>query len=535
MSDPEDWPWLARLAMPDDPPPRALADARAMVELARSLPVQFEASAPEQTSVLPEAVARKDRPVSDASLAECLRRGAPALRRERLVVPPDRAPSVRPLDPHATTRSAVLAASNGALVWPGEPEPTASGDTGPLAGMRVAVKDNLWVRGTPCTAGSRMLAGFVPPQDAEVWRRIRRAGGHMTGKTNLDAFGMGASGEHSAFGPTQNPRNPGWVPGGSSSGSAAAVAAGWADAALGSDTGGSVRLPAAFCRLFGFKPSYGALSRRGLVAFASSLDVVGILTRTIEDALRLFEATSGPDPNDLCTLNPPASRRGLMGRVVVLEPWVDGPGFGDVEAALSSMNARVERRSAPTLQYSEVAYRILSSAEAASNLARYDGLRFGLRVDAESFDEMVVRTRQAGFGLEVQRRILSGTAAAAAGGRLVHRAEGVRTRLRRELLAALDGADAIVAATTPVGPFAPESRLGDPQRLYEVDRYTIVASLAGLCALSVPLPPRQDSPAPAVQLIGAPGAERLILELGARLERAGSLRDLTAPEPGTGT
>src|SRR5579875_2422726 len=297
-------------------------------------------------------------------------------------------------------------------------------DPGPLAGVPVAVKDNLCTRGVPTTCSSRILEGWRPPYDATVVARLRAAGAVIVGKTNLDEFAMGSSTENSAFGPTRNPWDVSRVPGGSSGGSAAAVAAGFAALSLGSDTGGSIRQPAALCGVVGVKPTYGLVSRYGLVAFASSLDQIGPFATTVADAAALFDVIAGHDPADSTSLDqapPSAPARlgaGVEGlRVGVVSELVDAEGMSPEVAArtrraaeaLSAAGARVDEVSIPALVYGLSAYYLIAPAEASSNLARYDGVRYGLRVEGGDVTEMYVRTRTEGFGPEVKRRIMLGT------------------------------------------------------------------------------------------------------------------------------
>ncbi|MHB1716711.1 MAG: amidase family protein, partial [Acidimicrobiales bacterium] len=298
----------------------------------------------------------------------------------------------------------------------------AGADPGPLAGVPVALKDNLCTRGVPTTCCSRILDGWCPPYDATVVERLAAAGAVVVGKSNMDEFAMGSSTETSAFGPTRNPRDTSRVPGGSSGGSAAAVAAGFTPIALGSDTGGSVRQPAALCGVVGMKPTYGTVSRYGLVAFASSLDQVGPLAATVADAALLFDIIGGHDERDTTSLDRPAPRlasdvdQGVHGMTIgVLAAYLEGadpPVAGRIAQAaevLAAAGARVEEVSVPEVRLGLSAYYLIAPAEASSNLARYDGVRYGLRVDAEDTVEMNVATRSAGFGAEVKRRIMLGT------------------------------------------------------------------------------------------------------------------------------
>jgi aspartyl-tRNA(Asn)/glutamyl-tRNA(Gln) amidotransferase subunit A len=376
-------------------------------------------------------------------------------------------------------------------------------DPGPLAGVPIALKDNLCTRGVPTTCSSRILEGWKPPYDATVVERLRTAGAVIVGKTNLDEFAMGSSTENSAFGPTRNPRDPSRVPGGSSGGSAAAVAAGFASLALGSDTGGSIRQPAALCGVVGAKPTYGSVSRYGLVAFASSLDQIGPLAGSVEDAALLLEAIWGHDPCDSTSIaQPMASLRdrlddGVDGlRVGIVEELTDVEGIAAevrdaVEAAgraLEKEGARVERVSLPSSEYALSAYYLIAPAEASSNLARYDGVRYGLRVDAADVATMNAATRDAGFGPEVKRRIMLGTYALSAGyyDAYYGQAQRVRTLIVRDFARAYERFDVLLAPTSPTVAFELGARTSDPLAMYLSDVCTIPSNLSGDPAISVP-------------------------------------------------
>ncbi len=358
-----------------------------------------------------------------------------------------------------------------------------------LDGIPIAVKDNIVMKGRLCTCASRMLSSFVSPYDATVIRLIREAGMPVLGRLNMDEFAMGQSTETSFFGPTRNPHDPSRVPGGSSGGSAAAVAADLAPWALGSDTGGSVRQPAAFCRVVGVKPAYGAISRYGLVAFASSLDQIGVLTQTAQDASLLLECLCQRDERDMTSreyththIAAPAD----PGRITLGMPQKNPALLRDVER----MGFRVREVSIPSLAHALRAYYILSSAEASSNLARYDGVRYGHRAGGyETLDGLYRKSRQEGFGDEVKRRILLGTFALSAGYQEAYyqRAQGVREALTRETRAALLECDAIVSPVTPSDAHRLGEKSGAIER-YQGDLYTVPANLTGLAALSVPTP-----------------------------------------------
>ncbi len=405
-------------------------------------------------------------------------------------------------------------------------------DPGPLAGVPVLLKDNLCTRGVPTTCGSRLLAGWIPPYDATVVRRLREAGAVLLGKANLDEFAMGSSGEHSAFGPTRHPLAPERVPGGSSSGSAAAVAAGLVPAALGSDTGGSVRLPAAFCGVVGLKPSYGRVSRYGLVAFGSSLDQVGPLAARVEDAAALLAAIAGPDPRDATTASASTDSLAAWRDGAVPAPCPDPPRalvlselFDAADSpvrdvlregldALVAAGWRIESARPSLLTEGLAVYYVISSVEAASNLARFDAVRYGRREPAPSAWETSARSRTEGFGEEVRRRILLGTFAASEGlrDRYYGRAQRLRAALARGLRDLLERADVLLAPSTPSLPFRLGERLRDPIEMYRTDLCALPASLAGLPAISVPAGVDPASGLPVgLQILGRPFGESALL------------------------
>ena len=403
-------------------------------------------------------------------------------------------------------------------------------DPGPLAGVPVALKDNLCTRGIPTTCSSRILDGWRPPYSATVVDRIVAAGGIVIGKTNLDEFAMGSSTENSAFGPTRNPHDPTRVPGGSSGGSSAAVAAGFAPLGLGSDTGGSIRQPAALSGVVGMKPTYGAVSRYGLVAFASSLDQIGPFGATVGDAAVLFDVIAGHDALDSTSIPDP------IGPVTPsLEDGVDGLRIGlinelregiepdvlarvDVAAdALASAGAKVDEVSVPAVVYGLTAYYLIAPAEASSNLARYDGVRYGLRVDAPDTATMNAATRAAGFGDEVKRRIMLGTYALSAGyyDAYYGKALKVRRLIGADFARAYADFDLLLAPTTPSVAFPIGAKTADPYLMYLNDICTIPSNLAGHPAISVPYGTGAGGLPVGVQLLAPPLQEPLLFR-GAR-------------------
>jgi aspartyl-tRNA(Asn)/glutamyl-tRNA(Gln) amidotransferase subunit A len=410
-------------------------------------------------------------------------------------------------------------------------------DPGPMAGVPVAVKDNLCTRGVPTTCGSRILEGWRPPYTATTLERVVDAGGVVVGKTNCDEFAMGSSTENSAFGPTRNPHDVRRVPGGSSGGSAAAVAAGFAAVGLGSDTGGSIRQPASLCGVVGVKPTYGRVSRSGLVAFASSLDQVGPFASTVADAALLLDVIAGPDPLDsTCVTEPPPSTTDALAagvgglRVGVVEELTDSDGVQPevraavdaAAAALDDAGATVERVSTPSARYGISAYYLIAPAEASSNLARYDGVRYGLRVDADDVATMNACTRAAGFGAEVKRRIMLGTYALSAGyyDAYYGQAQRVRTLIIRDFARVYEGCDVLVAPTSPTVAFPLGARTDDPLAMYLSDVCTVPTSLAGHAAISVPFGTGEAGLPVGVQVLAPALAEPVLFRVAATLEAA---------------
>ena len=377
-----------------------------------------------------------------------------------------------------------------------------SGTAGPLAGAVIAVKDNIAVKDCLMTCGSRILHNFIPPYDATVISRLQQAGAVIIGKTNLDEFAMGSSSEHSASGAVKNPVAPGHVAGGSSGGSAAAVAAGYCHAALGSDTGGSIRQPAAFTGVFGLKPTYGRVSRFGLAAFASSLDQIGPLARSTEDLAAVLQVISGHDPLDGTSAQEPApdfsaSVASLNGKTIGIPAQYLGEGVqpeiaAAVDAAAEkarSSGARVVSVDLPMTDYAIATYYLICTAEASSNLARYDGAHYGFRAEGvRSLEEMYTRSRSEGFGDEVKRRIMLGTYVLSAGyyDAYYRRAMKARSLIRRDFEQAFATCDLLLTPTTPTTAFRSGEKTTDPLAMYLSDIFTVSVNLAGLPAISFP-------------------------------------------------
>ena len=416
---------------------------------------------------------------------------------------------------------------------------TADADSRPLLGVPIAVKDNICTRGVLTTASSRTLETFVPPYDATVIARLEHAGAVLLGKTNCDEFAMGSSTEHSAFGPTRNPWARDRIPGGSSGGSAVAVAARLVPAALGSDTGGSIRQPAALCGITGLKPTYGRVSRYGLLAFASSLDQIGPLARTVRDTATLLAAIAGPDPCDSTTAprEVPDFTQALTGDLrgsrigvprKILNKGVDEDvrrAFFEALDVLDARGATLVDIELPHAGYAIPVYYLVAPAEASSNLARYDGVRYAYRAtltgDEVTVAAMYNQTRNRGFGPEVKRRIMLGTYALSAGYYDAYylKAQQVRTLIRRDYERAFDKVDAVAMPTSPLPAFKIGTHVDDPLQMYLIDVFTVSANLTGLPALSVPCGFTRARLPTGLQLTGRPFDEATLLRLADGYER----------------
>ncbi len=417
----------------------------------------------------------------------------------------------------------------------------------PLFGIPVAVKDNICTRGIPTTCASRILSGYIPPYDATVVTRLKKAGAVIVGKTNLDEFAMGSSTENSAFFPTRNPWNEDCTPGGSSGGSAAAVAAGMVPVARGSDTGGSIRQPAAFCGVTGLKGTYGRVSRYGLIAFASSLDQIGPITACVRDAAMVMEVIAGRDPLDSTSM--PGDCRGLTEGLM---KGMDGIRFAipekldrwrlerEVREAfditvkrLGSTGASVSETGLPDMEASIACYYVLANAEASSNLARFDGVRYGKRADSASVDGMYRETRGEGFGDEVKRRILLGTYVLSSGyyDDYYLRARKVRRYIIKSFDEIFMDHDIVLMPATPEPPFELGERADDPVAMYLSDIFTTPASIAGLPALTIPAALTSDGLPVGVQLVAGRGGEEMLMRAAASLESILRFSDMV---PGKG-
>ena len=419
-------------------------------------------------------------------------------------------------------------------------EPIEGASDGPLAGTTVAVKDNISTEGVRTTCGSEMLEDYVPPYDATVVERLKDAGATIVGKANMDEFGMGSTTETSAFGPTDNPVAPGRVPGGSSGGSAAAVAAAEADLALGSDTGGSVRNPAAFCGVVGIKPTYGLVSRYGLVAYANSLEQIGPLAPTVEDAARLLDVVSGADERDATTQlgedgAHPAARSDYAAAadgdvdglsIGIPTELVEGAAegvrevFRDAVGDLEARGATTREVSLPSLEHAVAAYYVIAMSEASSNLARFDGVRYGPETEIEGdWNEAYADVRDRGFGEEVKRRILLGTYALSAGyhEKYYEQAQDARAWIKEDFDDAFEEVDVLASPTMPTPPFRLGESLEDPLQMYLADANTVPINLADLPAISVPVGETAGLPV-GFQLVGPAFDEETIIRAASAVE-----------------
>jgi len=410
-------------------------------------------------------------------------------------------------------------------------------EAGPLAGKTVAVKDNISTEGVRTTCGSAMLEAYVPPYDATVVSRLREAGATITGKTNMDEFGMGTTTETSAFGATENPAAEGHVPGGSSGGSAAVVAAGDADLALGTDTGGSVRCPAAFCGVVGIKPTYGLVSRYGLIAYANSLEQIGPIAPSVEEAAGLLEVIAGPDDRDATTRDArkegsdyefAAAADGDVDGLTIGVPTelLDGADEAVVEQFWSAIDdleaegARYEEVSLPSLEHAVEAYYVIAMSEASSNLARFDGVRYGKSGGYEgNWNESFAASREEGFGEEVKRRVLLGTYALSAGyhDKYYKKAQDARAWVKQDFDEALSEADVLASPTMPVTPFELGESLDDPLKMYLADANTTPVNLANLPAISVPIEETDDGLPVGLQFVGPAFGEKRIIRAASAL------------------
>jgi aspartyl-tRNA(Asn)/glutamyl-tRNA(Gln) amidotransferase subunit A len=411
------------------------------------------------------------------------------------------------------------------------------GNASALAGVPIAVKDNICVKGLQASCGSNILRNYHPPYSATVIERLTKAGAVIIGKTNCDEFAMGSSNENSAFGPVKNPWDAERVSGGSSGGSAAAVAAGIVPVALGSDTGGSVRQPASLCGVVGLKPTYGRNSRYGLVAFASSLDQIGVLGREVEDVARVLGVTAGWDPHDTTSADVavPDYTASLTGDVkatrigvprALFGKGLDGEVKNSVESVIDvyrDLGAEIVDIELPHAEYAIAVYYIIATAEASSNLARFDGVRYGFRAeDTPELRQMYRKTREEGFGAEVKRRILLGTFVLSAGyyDAYYRQAQQVRTLIKNDFLKAFERCDAFITPTAPTPAFAIGEKVDDPLAMYLNDIYTVIANLAGGPGISVPCGLSSERLPIGFQLLGPYWSEPMLLKLAHAYEQA---------------
>jgi len=409
----------------------------------------------------------------------------------------------------------------------------------PLLGVPVAIKDVIAVKGQPLTCGSKILGNFKAPYDATVIGKLRKAGAILFGRLNMDEFAMGSSTENSAFQITRNPWDTSRIPGGSSGGSAAAVAADECIAALGSDTGGSIRQPAALCGCVGLKPSYGRVSRYGLVAFASTLDQIGCMTKDVRDAATMLEILSGVDERDSTSVPHPVTRSNLTGdikgmKLGLVKEYQGGGLDPEVKQAVEGAVRQLEKSGAeiveislPHTEYAVSTYYIIATAEASTNLARFDGIRYGMRVAGKDPIELYSKTRGAGFGPEVKRRIILGTYVLSSGYYDAYylRAQKVRTLIRNDFLKAFEKVDAIVTPTSPTAAFKIGEKSADPLQMYLIDIFTISANLSGICGISVPCGFTRSPKLPiGLQLLGKPFDEETILRIAHAYEQSTNWR-----------
>jgi aspartyl-tRNA(Asn)/glutamyl-tRNA(Gln) amidotransferase subunit A len=435
-----------------------------------------------------------------------------------------------------TYRAKAAADALNAYTWVADaaPAPDATTKTAPLGGVPLAVKDLFCTEGVPSQAGSRILEGYRPPYTASVVARLAQAGAPLLAKTNQDEFAMGSSNENSAFGPVLNPWDHTRVPGGSSGGSAAAVASGSAPWALGTDTGGSIRQPAALTGIVGLKPTYGTVSRYGMIAFASSLDQAGPLTRDVTDAALLYGHMIGRDPMDSTSLQHPEAialptAQRLDGITLGVPADLTGEGiepgvlarFEETLKLAESLGAKIARVPLPHAEYGLSAYYVIAPAEASSNLARFDGVRYGQRAEATDLLSMYTKTRHDNFGDEVKRRIMLGTYALSSGyyDAYYGRAQRVRTKISEDFTTAFAAVDFVVTPTAPTVPFALGSRTADPLEMYLNDYFTVPISLAGIPAISIPAGLSEGLPV-GFQMAGPAFSENKILDAAYALEQA---------------
>src|SRR5450432_1383670 len=423
-----------------------------------------------------------------------------------------------------------------------------SGAKKPLLGIPIAVKDVLAVKNQPLNCGSKILGSFISPYDATTVEKLKAAGAIIFGRCNMDEFAMGSSTENSAFGVTKNPWDISRIPGGSSGGSAAAVAADECLASLGTDTGGSIRQPAALCGVVGLKPTYGRISRYGLVAFASSLDQIGPFTKDVRDVATLLGVLSGVDPRDSTSVPQPVPDyvAALDGKIKGLKlglpkEYLIGGLDPEVKAAVDSavkqyekLGAEIVEISLPHTDYAVATYYIIATAEASANLARFDGIRYGARVEGNDLLELYSKTRGAGFGAEVKRRIILGTYVLSSGYYDAYylRAQKVRTLIRNDFLKAFERVDAIVTPTSPTAAFKIGEKSDDPLQMYLSDIFTISCNLAGICGISIPCGFTRSPRLPiGLQLLGKPFGEETLLKLAHAYEQSTSWHKEKPPPP----